>query len=141
MTRKLSTPCTFSGCPAIAVKDGRCEQHKRKPWAGQKRHAGGRAWQRTRARIFARDGGLCVYCGATAEVVDHVLCRAHGGSDDDSNLVACCKACNQRKMQREARGGDVLMDSRVDFLGRRSRREVDGRRVARLCINCISFED
>lgn len=102
--RKLATACTISGCWRIAVKDGRCLIHRRKPWAREVHYAGGRPWQRIRARILARDGYRCRYCGGVAQVVDHVLCRAHGGSDDDGNLVACCKRCNEQKRRLEARG-------------------------------------
>ena len=81
-----------------------CPVHKPKPWTGGHRHPGGRAWQRTRQRIFERDGYRCRYCGGPAEVVDHIVAIAHGGTDDDSNLVACCRDCNERKRKLEARG-------------------------------------
>jgi 5-methylcytosine-specific restriction protein A len=108
MPRRLASPCAEPLCPRIAVSRGRCAIHKQKskPWQG-KRYAvaGGRGWQRTRARIFERDDGLCRYCGGVAEVVDHIVCRARGGSDDDANLVAACKRCNERKRVQEARAG------------------------------------
>jgi 5-methylcytosine-specific restriction endonuclease McrA len=53
----------------------------------------------TRA-IDARDGGCCVYCGATADEsgshlhLDHVVPRSLGGEDTASNLVTACRACN-----------------------------------------------
>lgn len=110
MTRRLAPPCGVPLCPNIAVSAGRCEQHKPRPWArpnGVKR-AGGRTWQRTRARIFDRDGHACRYCGAPAEVVDHVVNRARGGSDDDQNLVAACRQCNQLKLQQEKKGNVTM---------------------------------
>jgi len=109
--RKLATPCGYSGCPALTIPGtGRCVDHQRpKPKAWQRpdrpHPGGGRAWQRTRERILARDGGRCRYCGGVAEVVDHILARAFGGGDEDSNLVAACKACNERKRGTEARLG------------------------------------
>ena len=108
MAKMLKSACPEPGCAAL-TSGGRCPAHKPKPWARDYPHAGGRAWQRTRVRIFLRDNYRCVYCGGVAEVVDHVLCRAHGGSDDDSNLAACCKACNEQKRQQEARGGRGLV--------------------------------
>jgi len=96
-----SSPCPKPGCPHLRP----CPVHKAKPWPRPVAHAGGGRWRRTRKRIFERDGGHCVYCGAPAEVVDHVLNRARGGSDDDSNLVACCRPCNEKKRQQEARAG------------------------------------
>lgn len=59
-------------------------------------------------RIMARDRSTCRYCGAPAEVIDHVLGVARGGSDDDANLVACCKACNEAKRKLEAKEGRRL---------------------------------
>ena len=54
-----------------------------------------------RARIFARDGHRCVYCGevfAPALLsLDHVQPRARGGDNSSGNLVTCCLACNARK--------------------------------------------
>jgi 5-methylcytosine-specific restriction endonuclease McrA len=50
--------------------------------------------------IDARDGGCCVYCGATAEDcgshlhLDHVQPRSLGGEDSADNLVTACPACN-----------------------------------------------
>lgn len=100
--------CPEPGCPNL-TKRGRCAQHARKPFARTVKYAGGRAWQRTRARIFARDGYACRIraegCTGAAEVVDHVLNRARGGSDDDSNLVSACRACNDTKRRQEARMG------------------------------------
>jgi hypothetical protein len=50
--------------------------------------------------IDARDGGRCVYCGATADEsgshlhLDHVTPRSLGGEDSPDNLVTACRACN-----------------------------------------------
>jgi len=101
---RLATPCGISGCPRLSVMDGRCEGHKRAPWQRTGAYPKGWAWERTRQRIIKRDG-CCVYCGGPAEVVDHVIPRARGGSDDDANLRACCTRCNQRKAHEESRAG------------------------------------
>ena len=50
-----------------------------------------------RSFIFSRSGGKCVYCGAKAEEIDHVIPRANGGTDSTYNLVASCRACNKKK--------------------------------------------
>lgn len=60
----------------------------------------GAAWVRVRARVLARDHGVCGYCGAPATTVDHVVAKANGGTDDPSNLIACCKPCNSTKGAR-----------------------------------------
>lgn len=50
-----------------------------------------------RSFIFSRSNGKCVYCGAKATEIDHVIPRASGGTDSTYNLVASCKSCNQMK--------------------------------------------
>lgn len=60
--------------------------------------------------IKARDGGRCVYCGATEESsgahlqLDHLLPRVRGGADVASNLVVACRPCNgtRRDMDLDA---------------------------------------
>jgi 5-methylcytosine-specific restriction endonuclease McrA len=44
-------------------------------------------------KILDRDI-LCVYCGATAEEVDHVVPWSWSHCDDEDNLVAACSICN-----------------------------------------------
>lgn len=55
--------------------------------------------KRTRFEVLRRDNYTCRYCRSTdgALTVDHVTPRSLGGSDDPSNLVACCKDCNAGK--------------------------------------------
>jgi HNH endonuclease len=53
--------------------------------------------QKLRSFIFSRSNGKCVYCGAKATEIDHVIPRAKGGTNSVYNLVASCKACNQMK--------------------------------------------
>ena len=57
-----------------------------------------RLWRRAIKEHF---GCTCVYCGGTYEIneltLDHVHPRTHGGEDITSNLVPCCRQCNQDK--------------------------------------------
>ena len=46
----------------------------------------------TRRAVFARDGGRCVYCGAGATSLDHVVPRSRGGAHTWENVVAWCAA-------------------------------------------------
>jgi HNH endonuclease len=50
-----------------------------------------------RSFVFSRSNNKCVYCGAKAEEIDHVVPRANGGTNSVHNLVASCRACNQMK--------------------------------------------
>lgn len=52
-----------------------------------------------RNAIKARDGFACVYCGAPETKrkrlqLDHVHPHSKGGADNETNLVSCCKTCN-----------------------------------------------
>ena len=53
--------------------------------------------QKLRSFIFNRSNGKCVYCGAKATEIDHVVPKANGGTDSTYNLVASCRACNKKK--------------------------------------------
>lgn len=57
-----------------------------------------------RARILDRDGWACQYCGARLltnkdATVDHIHPVSLGGTNDESNLRACCQPCNILKGQ------------------------------------------
>jgi 5-methylcytosine-specific restriction endonuclease McrA len=54
----------------------------------------------TRRAVFARDDWTCQYCGSGAENLDHVVPRSRGGSHIWENVVAACRRCNARKMDR-----------------------------------------
>jgi hypothetical protein len=59
--------------------------------------------------ILERDQFRCRYCGLNGKAnfenalvmgVDFVVPRAHKGKNEESNLVACCRACNVIKGRR-----------------------------------------
>jgi 5-methylcytosine-specific restriction endonuclease McrA len=54
----------------------------------------------TRKAVFARDGGRCVYCGAAATSLDHVVPRSRGGPHTWDNVVSACGRCNHVKADR-----------------------------------------
>lgn len=56
----------------------------------------------SRRGVLRRDANRCVYCGAAATTVDHVMPRSRGGLDTWTNLVACCVRCNNVKGSRTA---------------------------------------
>jgi len=53
-----------------------------------------------RRAVFVRDGHRCQYCNAPAENIDHVVPRSRGGTHTWENVVAACRPCNARKMDR-----------------------------------------
>ena len=110
-------PCTHPGC-GVLVRDGtgRCPKHPQVNRFADKRRGSrhergyGSAWDKQRARILARDEGLCQPCAlqhrvTLAREVDHITPKAEGGTDDDGNLQAICKACHLTKTASEAQRG------------------------------------
>jgi 5-methylcytosine-specific restriction endonuclease McrA len=75
------TICIVGGCPAFAVRDGRCAQHQ------LGRHGSTRAWRALRLRILERDGYRCQVpgCGRPATEVDHLVAVVNLGTDDERN--------------------------------------------------------
>lgn len=68
----------------------------------------GYAWEQLRERIMLRDHGLCQPCKdnghvTRADQVDHKTPKAHGGTDDESNLQAICTPCHRAKTSSESR--------------------------------------
>lgn len=54
----------------------------------------------TRKGVLARDHHRCVYCGAPATSLDHVIPRSRGGPHVWENVVAACGRCNHVKADR-----------------------------------------
>ncbi|GIG69725.1 HNH endonuclease [Phytomonospora endophytica] len=75
-----------------------------------------RAWRRLRAFILDRDGWTCLVpgadgrvCGRYARTVDHIIPRAHGGTDDPANLRAACSTCNTKSGALVRRPGALVV--------------------------------
>jgi len=68
----------------------------------------------SRAMVFARDRHICAYCGGRFNTssleMEHVTPSSRGGATVWQNVVAACRACNQRKGNRspEAAGMRLL---------------------------------
>ncbi|QOK96571.1 HNH endonuclease [Ralstonia pseudosolanacearum] len=132
-------PCSICRHPACGVtiaKPGYCNKHQRPAggWRDDRergsRHARGYGadWERTRARILGRSGGLCECdeCARLGRVrlateVDHIVPKARGGTDDDDNLQAINVECHRAKTVRERR-----KPKRQDAPGSRGGRWVAG---------------
>lgn len=112
MPSKPPRPCRAPVCGnKTTASHGYCEEHEHlhKPWATRKGSGrGGRPWRRKRDAVMRRDKGLCQPClknnrVTPASQVDHIIPKAEGGTDADSNLQAICKACHDVKTQAEAK--------------------------------------
>lgn len=50
--------------------------------------------------LLGSDMGTCAYCGDSANTLDHLIPKSHGGLDTQENCVSCCKRCNETKTNR-----------------------------------------
>ncbi len=113
MPARAKRPCRHKGCAAITNDvSGYCDQHRQQHagdgWrsyqSGKSRQERGygRLWEIKRARILQRDKYLCQNhrrqrIAKKAASVDHIIPKAHGGTDDDSNLESLCWECHRAK--------------------------------------------
>ena len=72
--------------------------------------------QKLRSFIFNRSNDKCVYCGAKATEIDHVIPRSNGGTNSTYNLVASCRACNQMKSNKTLKEFGKLMGKNYSHL-------------------------
>lgn len=107
MPRKPKRPCAYQGCPKLT--EGRfCDEHKRledkmydrykRPVEHRERY--GYAWRKIR-KAFLLKQPFCEMCAkekrmTLATEVHHILPLAHGGKNDNENLMALCKSCHSR---------------------------------------------
>jgi len=113
MPAAIPRACRKLGCSRTTTdRSGYCEAHKGEGWQqhqkGQSRHQRGYGskWDILRAQILKRDKYICQQClrdgrPAPATTVDHIKPKAHGGTDDESNLESLCWPCHKRKTAKE----------------------------------------
>lgn len=90
-----------------AAEAERCsvEEARREKERGRTRYrreeCGEVEWRTLRLAVFERDGGKCVYCGATGELAaDHIIPLQRGGRSVMENLNTACRRCNSSKGTR-----------------------------------------
>ena len=113
MPPRIPRACRKQGCAKTTTeRNGYCEDHQNLGWEmhqrGKSRHQRGYGtkWDKLRARILKRDKYLCQGClkagrATEAKTVDHIIAKAHGGTDDDSNLQSLCWSCHRTKTSTE----------------------------------------
>ena len=69
-----------------------------------------------RSFIFNRSNNKCVYCGAKATEIDHIVPRTKGGTNSVHNLVASCRACNQMKSNKTLKDFGKIMNKNFSHL-------------------------
>ena len=116
MPARIKRACRKPGCPGTTIhRSGYCEQHqktesswkKRQDRKGNRHQRGyGTEWERLRLTILKRDCYLCQSCRKEGRViagniVDHILNKDNGGTDDPENLQTLCRSCHATKTGRE----------------------------------------
>jgi 5-methylcytosine-specific restriction protein A len=112
MTTRPLRPCAHGGCPALVIA-GRCPEHQRarlrERWQADAERRGsssargyGASWVGRRRAALEAGRYLCRRCAAAGQValavvVDHIVPRALGGSEDETNLQPLCRECNRLK--------------------------------------------
>lgn len=80
----------------------------------------------------------CYICGVTDMklTIDHIIPRALGGSDKESNLKACCKYCNKQK-------GSMLLKDFIEYisLNRNNFKNISDDRLSFLRIKYIEGKE
>lgn len=80
-----------------------------------------------RFEVFKRDSFKCQYCGAVApEVVlqiDHIQPVSKGGTNDSTNLITACIACNAGKRDKTLDDRTAIVKQRVQLEELQERRE------------------
>lgn len=117
MVSRAAKPCSHPGC-GVLVQDGtsRCFKHPKLNSFTDKRRGNrhqrgyGAEWTKLRVIILKRDAGICQLCRAAGRIVfanevDHIIPKAEGGTDEESNLQAICKTCHVKKTQQESKRG------------------------------------
>lgn len=119
MALRQNKPCRSKTCTAITRNaNGYCDAHQRESsnWSKRDDRSGsttargyGHKWRLLRDQVLKRDLYLCQCCKRAGRVseakeVDHIIAKAHGGSDHLRNLEALCRDCHKAKTAHEQRG-------------------------------------
>lgn len=52
--------------------------------------------KKTKERVYQRDMGACIFCGAPGLPEAHVIPRSHGGLGIEQNIVTVCRPCHDK---------------------------------------------
>ena len=72
--------------------------------------------KKTKLRVYERDKGRCIFCGAPGLPEAHYIPRSHGGLGIEQNIVTACRPCHD-KMDNSTARQQMLQDA-ADYLKR-----------------------
>ncbi len=110
---KARSICTIPGCPNLAI-DGRCPVHT--PQRPSRISDGyDQDWIKLSKAILVAYP-RCAACGDHATMVDHIIPKKQGGTNDLSNLQPMCRSCHSSKSAKEgSRWGPRYEAHQVDY--------------------------
>ena len=92
--RRLASIRPRKFCGVRCKRDYRAKFSKRKTIAAYRNPKRIQLKKDVVLSVMRASGYTCVYCGGTAEAIDHVYPLCMGDTNDKSNLVASCETCN-----------------------------------------------
>ena len=51
---------------------------------------------KVKAKVYERDGGLCIFCKQPGDPVAHFVSRAQGGLGIEENIITACSHCHRK---------------------------------------------
>jgi 5-methylcytosine-specific restriction endonuclease McrA len=76
-----------------------------------------------RQRIYERDGGKCLYCGALDTLsLDHFIPVSKGGTNDAGNLFTACIPCNSGRGNKPVKSYCTSVEVYQGILNARARK-------------------
>ncbi len=107
MPRRPPRPCAERGCPELVYDDSRCVKHRlsraHDPRPSSTARGYGWDWKTNvrdpflRAHPWCSDPYRMHDDRVLAVVVDHILPKKQGGSNDWTNLQGLCRRCDNKK--------------------------------------------
>lgn len=52
--------------------------------------------KKTKERVYKRDMGACIFCGAPGLPEAHYIPRSHGGLGIEQNIITACRLCHDK---------------------------------------------
>ena len=90
---EMPDTCTVDGCDNPHSAKGLCVNC----YASKRYHKHGNSYRKHKYEVMARDGMLCVCCGAVADSLDHIIADTKNGNETADDLQPACKPCNSSK--------------------------------------------
>lgn len=115
MPKRSPRPCSKPGCGTLVYEGSRCAEHPLPRPVDTRPSASARGYGydwKTRVRDpFLAEHPYCINPfdlhgpRVRAVVVDHILPRGQGGSDDPGNLQGLCRRCDNKKHYKDGSKG------------------------------------